>query len=255
MKTSDIEHSFMLAMKNRRQPPSFFLYGKSLFSLERLALDITKTVEESHQMQFHGIVKHFSINMPYLGERNDAERFLKKIEESVSVARDCYSSFQGIIIVELSKEWIRNGMTSYFSVFTDYICTHRDISFVVIVETEKDDADVEFIRQALLGSTLWLELQMAENELVHCVKLFRSMARDLGLKVSEEADRVIPEMLEKADTSVMTLEQVVCQTLLQIELEKRAAEAEMVIGLDDLLLLPRGIQDKPKNIIGFTSTR
>lgn len=255
MKVSEIEHAFSCAMKNRKQPPSFFAYGESLFPLEKLACDITKTIEQCHQMHFRGIVKHFSIRMPYFRERNDADRFLEKIEESMSIARDCYSSFKGIIIIELSKEWITNGMNSYFSFLTNYICTHSDNCFVLIIETDKDDIGVNLIRQALLGSTLWLELQVVEHELDHCVNLFRSMAKDLGLEISEDAESIIPEMLKQTETSIMTLEQVVCQTLLQIELEKRVSNAEMVVRLDDLLLLPKTIQEKPKIRIGFSSTR
>lgn len=74
-----------------------YISGNSTNNMEHLAYRVIEYLEKQQQRVFIGIVKHFSIEMPYFDIREGALRFLELLTELLSIARDCYDEFNHII--------------------------------------------------------------------------------------------------------------------------------------------------------------
>ena len=112
--------------------PDFYLRGHSTYALEALGLEITKEIETRKLIMFKGIVQHFSIYLPYFDSENGASKFMDHLRESVSVARDCYDSYQGIVLLECSEEWNAYGFNPKLNVVLNYIKAQTGICFIVL---------------------------------------------------------------------------------------------------------------------------
>lgn len=236
-----------------KRPPSFFIYGESGYALETGALAVAEEIKRNPNMRFRGIVKSFSIKMPYFSDTAGSAKFLGRLDESMNIAADFYSEFKGIVIIELSADWVTNGLNSAFSCLPGYIGMHRDISYVVIVEAKEGSPEIEKIERTLSGSVPWVNEFLKAAEIGQCVKLFLDSAANAGLTVTEEAVQKLRETLEQADTSVLPLEQVVQYTVLQIKLNKRVGNAKPVIDAGDLEIVPRRAKNENQNRIGFSA--
>lgn len=262
MRETKLDSVFAYAMAHCQQPPSFFIYGESQFVLERFAIETAQNIEQTSCLQFRGSVKYFSVKMPFLSNQEQVNTFVDKIDQSMSVAQDIYSTFVGVVIIVLSSEWVENGINSFFSCLPDYIFTHSQNSYIVLIEANNEEyaSELEKIRQSLYRSALWVDLQSPRFELngslQHCTDLLctmvSDMASDLGLSLSGEVVEMLPSIVNQLDTSISSPDQVVYQTLLQIGLNKKLQNEEMIIRFSDLRLFPvKKIQNK-KAKIGFS---
>ena len=46
-----------------------------------------------------------------------------------------------------------------------YIGMHKCISYIVIIEAEKESASIDDMRRALNGSTIWIDIRMKTAEI------------------------------------------------------------------------------------------
>ena len=160
MDTKEINAAVKCAVETTQQPPSFFIHGSSVFALETEAVKTAETLKRCENMLFRGIVKYFSIKMPYFSDMAGSENFLARLDESMNTAADFYSEFKGVVIIELSEEWAKKGINDAFSCLPGYIGMHKCISYIVIIEAEKESASIDDMRRALNGSTIWIDIRM-----------------------------------------------------------------------------------------------
>ena len=121
MDTKEINAAVKCAVETTQQPPSFFIHGSSVFALETEAVKTAETLKRCENMFFRGIVKYFSIKMPYFSDMAGSEKFLARLDESMNTAADFYSEFKGVVIIELSEEWAKKGINDAFSCLPGYI--------------------------------------------------------------------------------------------------------------------------------------
>ena len=72
MDTKEINAAVKCAVETTQQPPSFFIHGSSVFALETEAVKTAETLKRCENMFFRGIVKYFSIKMPYFSDMADS---------------------------------------------------------------------------------------------------------------------------------------------------------------------------------------
>ena len=147
MDTKEINAAVKCAVETTQQPPSFFIHGSSVFALETEAVKTAETLKRCENMFFRGIVKYFSIKMPYFSDMAGSEKFLARLDESMNTAADFYSEFKGVVIIELSEEWAKKGINDAFSCLPGYIGMHKCISYIVIIEAEKESASIDDMRR------------------------------------------------------------------------------------------------------------
>ena len=99
MDTKEINAAVKCAVETTQQPPSFFIHGSSVFALETEAVKTAETLKRCENMFFRGIVKYFSIKMPYFSDMAGSEKFLARLDESMNTAADFYSEFKGVVII------------------------------------------------------------------------------------------------------------------------------------------------------------
>lgn len=146
------EEAIIRRVKQLKGPcPDFYIIGHSTSAMERLGLKIAEVIDRQEMLPFKGLVRTFTIKMPYYEDWQGAGAFIQHLCDSYSIARDCYDTYIGTIVVELAEEWGRSGYNSSLRVFLEYIAEHSDICFILLVPAgqnqEKDDAlFAEFVR-------------------------------------------------------------------------------------------------------------
>lgn len=253
MDTKEINAAVKCAVETTQQPPSFFIHGSSVFALETEAVKTAETLKRCENMFFRGIVKYFSIKMPYFSDMAGSENFLARLDESMNTAADFYSEFKGVVIIELSEEWAKKGINNAFSCLPGYIGMHKCISYIVIIEAEKESASIDDMRRALNGSTIWIDIRMKTAEIGQCINLFFKTAKEVGMTVSDAASKELKKTLENADVSVLPLDQVVLRTVQQIKLNKQVKNANLVIEAGDLDIMPQKRTCERRGRIGFSA--
>ena len=223
MDTKEINAAVKCAVETTQQPPSFFIHGSSVFALETEAVKTAETLKRCENMFFRGIVKYF------------------------------YSEFKGVVIIELSEEWAKKGINGAFSCLPGYIGMHKCISYIVIIEAEKESASIDDMRRALNGSTIWIDIRMKTAEIGQCINLFFKTAKEVGMTVSDAASKELKKTLENADVSVLPLDQVVLRTVQQIKLNKQVKNANPVIEAGDLDIMPQKRTCERRGRIGFSA--
>lgn len=113
----------------------YYFTGKSILLLEAYGV---RLIEKETKMVFKGIVKHFSIVVPYFDDLKGADKFLCELRESVSIARNCYDEYSGIILMEFDIEWSIHGVNESLIKVLEYIGAFNQIRFIVLLpDTEK----------------------------------------------------------------------------------------------------------------------
>ena len=114
------------------QTPCFFINGSSeLGLLENYALELVGELE-SNLAFFKGIVKYFAVKMPHINSSKEQNSFTEKVLESISIARDCYNEFRGIIIIELDQLWNASGANEHFSCVNQVFNSFSKNCYIVV---------------------------------------------------------------------------------------------------------------------------
>ena len=190
--------------------PNIFVSGKSTQAMETLSLKMVETLENQKVMDFKGIHKHFTILMPYYESQDMASQFMKHLLESISIARDCYDSYCGFVLVELSEKWGIEGYNPALDHFLDFILRSQDkIRFVIVCPEVKKSTELGILFTEFVKCGPCINISMETTTVHQCVSAFKNMAKDQGYEVSEEAETVLRQRLkERAELRTESMEAV-----------------------------------------------
>lgn len=139
--------------------PNFFLTGSSWDTLEEAAVYLRKALTHSSLIPFHGGVTDFALSVPHFTSAESAVHFLNRLEESVHIATDIYSRFQGIVLLLLDAEWAQLEDLSRFEPVLHVIRSHPELCFLVVLPVGAGGDDSR-VRKALYSCAAWVELEI-----------------------------------------------------------------------------------------------
>jgi len=218
--------------------PNFYVMGTSTSAMENLGVRLAETIEENNLIPFKGLVKHFTIKMPYFDDVKSANDFMSHLQNSYSIARDCYDSYSGIILVELSKEWIKKGYNSTFNYFLDFVLNYEQVCFIILALGVKGIEEEKVLYSEFTRCGVWMKIQSKTPSIDQCVDLFQKFAKEYGFDVLENAKKVLAEKL-KIREEIETENIVIVQQLLKQIIFNRSVEQDnnKVIDENDIVFI------------------
>lgn len=232
----------------------FYFTGKSVLALETCGLDLIEQIKKTSKMAFKGIVKHFSIRMPYFEDAQGAEKFLCQLKESVSIAKDCYDEYAGFIMIECDKEWESFGINEFITPVLEYIKSLYHVRCVVVFPymTKKETE----LFNALSTVGVWAFVEIEDIDIKSYIENWKSMLNNAGFQISEHVQEELGQMLEKRQNEIVDAEIIFTRWLSQVCLNRKISEDDSKeITFEDIQLLS-GITIKKGNYtIGFGSGR
>lgn len=200
--------------------PNFFLYGESLCMLEQQSINLAKQLEQKCFIRYQGIVKSFTILMPYYETVQEAKKFLNHLNYSLKIARDFYEKFCGTILIEMDSKWAEYGENSALHFFADYMRKKPEICFILLLSGTRDTrGNMEKIGWELSSAGIWMRLPMESPDVDICVGQFCKMANKKGFYVPERTKKALYDQLDKRceadidnmEASRLLLEQIIFQ--------------------------------------------
>ena len=252
MKVKDYQMAEKLSRIVPGMCPNFYLRGASLSILEEMSLEIVQTIRKEKLNDFRGIVDYFSIKMPYYTTEGEAKKFMEHLQESVSIAKDCYSSFCGTVIVVLAQEWTQKGSNPSLEIFLDYIQAFRQICFILVVPENEKSNNSEQLFSAFRHCCTWMIFQAQPPCTKQCVKEFTKYAKNWGYEVSAEAEMVLLKQLESQQNEGVDKRKIMEQLARQIAFERNInLDTNSIIDAKDVRDIFGDEQKKKSNTIGF----
>lgn len=228
----------------------FYFTGKSVLALETYGFGLIEQIEKTSKMDFKGIVKHFSIIMPYFEDDKDAEKFLCQLRESVSIAKDCYDEYAGLIMIECDKDWESSGINEFIAPVLEYIKSLNKVRCVVLFPYV-NKKEIELFN-ALSTVGVWAYIEIEEIDIRAHLEKWKSMINNAGFQISEHAQEEICQMLEKRQNEIVDVEIILARWLSQVCLNRRIAENDnKEITTEDIRLLSGITMKKENYTIGF----
>ena len=219
--------------------------------LENYALELVRELE-SNLVFFKGIVKYFAVKMPYINSSEEQNSFNAKVLESISIARDCYNEFRGIIIIELDQLWCSSGANEYFSCVNRMFNSFPKNCYIVIATGKENTNKLKSIKSQLSESCIIIDAALPELDLQFFSNLFVSAALDMGYSVTDAAKNQMKRYLSDMRWLTKDVKRLVMQTLFQIDIAKKLSEDNRVIDELDVINLPGKSERVPeKTKIGF----
>ncbi len=226
-----------------------YISGKSTNSMEHLAYRIIEYLEECRERVFTGIVKHFSIEMPYIDSREGAINFLDSLRESISIAKDCYDEYRGIVLLECSDEWEEYGINHAILSIMDYLRKLENMQFVVIETVRSEQHPLLYRAFSLIGP--WASVEYIELNIEQCVDLGIDRLQKIGFQVTDKGKQLLHTYLEDREDYIFDNEVAITQWINQLAANRNTNKNTGEILSEEIALLP-GIykKDTQKNI-GF----
>lgn len=215
--------------------PNFFLSGISLPEIEEQAQFISSQLEELDLISFNGIVRHFSVTMPFFDDDKGAAAFVDHLADSESIASDCYGKYRGTIMIECSPDWAKMKYGSRLGLLTDYIAKRPQDCFILLAPVKKDphEADSFFAGFASVG--IWLRTFKSPPDAEKCVLAFCSMAQEQGYTVTNEAAQALTCKLLSRSESELDNISAAAHLLRQIIFDREISErTDRAIDVDDV---------------------
>ena len=230
--------------------PNFFVTGDSCSVREKTGFEIVNRICERKDIEFRGIEKYFTVRMPYCTGAKDMNSFLSHLQNSVSIARDCYDVFKGIVIVELDHDWANNNCGENTYLFFDYIKTNESTCFVLLFPgTIKQDQCRTFYNY-ICDFGYWVSIEATSPTVEYCIKLFVEEASKMGYKVNSDALDNLKDLLENRSKEYTDNDDAVEQLLKRIDFERVVTGTEKKeIVKEDILCISGQKSLKPR--IGF----
>lgn len=236
--------------------PNLFLSGKSISTLERAGLNLAEKIEEKNMIAFKGMVKKFSVLMPYFEDEKDVVNFISHLKNSVSIARDCYEQYCGIVLVELSEKWSEKKINPFvLEAFLDYIKVNPQICFIMLLPVTENGTKAEEFYCELSTCSIWMKVPVETSPIQECISLFRAVAESHGYSVTEKAEEVLIEKLKQRDELYIENVEIVKQLVSQILFEHALYEEDRkIIDENEIMYIAGSTGKKEKKIrkIGFT---
>lgn len=232
----------------------FLVYGESAGGAEKLALEICRWLEKEKLLPFRGSVEHFSIVMPYFTDEDGARHFLGFLKECVSIARDCYEEFCGIILVECAAEWTKYGPNEAMRPVMDYFRTLSEVRYIIVLPAVSDRTKVEALLPAFSLAGLWVVAEAEELDENRLRSAILWVAKKQGYAVTEEVLEALRERLD--GLSHVDVERLAEEWILQLSLNRHMREdSSRLVTTEDLACLA-GIYFERKALgFGFTQNR
>lgn len=234
--------------------PNFYISGTSIPAMENLAFRLAETIIEEELMSFKGLVTHFTIKLPYCEDMKAANDFLEHFKNSYSIAKDCYDSFCGIILIEVSEDWVYKGRNKALTKILDMFQACKQICFVFIVPIKEKKGKEDRFYPELLRCGIWMKIHSQTVGVEQCVLLFEKTAKENGLMVSEEAKEVLKSKLalreETEIENVVVVEKLIKQIAFERSTENDCKKCVSGQEITNILGKERSTQ---KNTIGFTA--
>ena len=235
--------------------PNLFLSGRSISALERAGLDLAEKIEEKNMIPFKGTVKKFSVLMPYFEDEKDAVNFISHLKNSVSIARDCYDQYRGIVLMELSEKWSEKKINPFaLEVILDYIKINPQICFIMLFPITEKGKKVEEFYCELSTCSIWMKVPVETSPIQECVALFCAVAEAHGYYVTEKAEEVLAEKLKQRDEFHLENMEIVKQLISQILFEHALYEEDRkIIDENEVMCIAgsTGKEEKKIRKIGF----
>lgn len=234
--------------------PNFYITGTSVPAMEKLALKLAETIKEEKLLSFKGLVTHFTIKLPYCEDMKVANDFLEHFKNSYSIAKDCYDSFCGIILIEVSEDWVYKGCNKALAKILDTFQICKEICFVFIAPLKEKKGKEDRFYSELLRCGIWMKIHSQTPDVERCVLLFKKTAKENGLMVSDEAGEVLKNRLRLRDETEIENAVVVEKLIKQIVFERSIENncKKRVSGQEIINILGKE-KSTQKNTIGFTT--
>ncbi len=201
--------------------PDFFLTGTSYSSLERAALELADGIEQRKLISFMGTKQKFSIIMPYFSDQQSAKSFVRRLGESVSIARDCYYQFRGIVIIECDREWSKKGSNSSMQIVFDYLKRHDEICFIVLaVDDGGSKEHINTIYNGLCSVDFWLPVNIESYTPEECVDCIEATAKRSGLNIPESVKESLVQIFRNRDETDVSNQEIAEKLIRQILLRR-----------------------------------
>lgn len=229
----------------------FYFTGKSIPVLETYGLKLIEEIEKVSKVTFKGIVKHFSMVMPYFDDNQGCEKFICDLKESVNIAKDCYDEYTGFVLIEYDKKWTISGINKYISRVFDYMKTLESVRYVVLAPCiDKKDTDL-YAAFSTVGVCAFVEIEEIDY------KSYLNQACDLiseaGFSITDLVKEELCQVLEKRYDEIVDIEKFITQWLCQLHLNRQIVGNEgKEIVIEDVQLLAGFTPSKKVNhTIGF----
>ena len=232
--------------------PNFFISGESTTSREKLGIAVSDELCQRKLINFKGVKKRFSIRLPFCNSLKEMNSFLSHLQNSVSIARDCYESFRGIVMVEMDSDWSETECENSIEPFFDYIGSHEDICFIVIFPGVISQDCCSFFYNEISDYGYWIHLEMESLTIDSCVGLFEKMITESGFKVESEVLDALREVLKTRNQDNVGNQEAVEQLVKRIVFERTVSEnRETKISKDEIMRIYG--QKNSKVQIGFAA--
>ena len=232
----------------------FYLTGKSVVALETYGINLVEQIEKISKMNFKGIVKHFSILMPYFDDAKGADKFINQLKESVSIAKDCYDEYAGFIVIECDKDWENFGANEYITPVLEYIKSLIMVRFVVLFPYITKKGSELFNALSTIG--VWANVEIEDIEIREYMESWKKKINIAGFQISEQNQEELCLTLEKRQSEIIDMDTMLTRWLSQVCLNRSIAEnSSKEIGLEDIQLLSGITLKKGNYTIGFGSGR
>lgn len=241
----------VVELEKKKTRHGFLIYGGFAPGAEKLARDICQWLEEGTRLPFQGSVRDFSISLPYFTDARAAESFLTRLKESVSIAKDCYEEFCGIILVTFAAEWAKNGVNEALWPVMEYMRSLSRVRYIFLVPEEADRGKVQALLPAfsMVGRWVFAEVEAPDGKAF--LKALVQAARKRKYSVSGDVKKALGERIgELCGTDVEKLAE---EWLEQIEMNRLLMEDPgRIVLMEDLSSLPGFLPEKKPHGFGFT---
>lgn len=239
------------------QCPNFLIFGKTEELREQMGYKLAYAVEQSGKVSFEGRIKKFTILMPYFNDKEETDKFEERLIMSVSIARDCYENFSGIVLVEMEKEWEENGYEPLFMRFVDYVKRHSKICFILLYPGERTSKNASRMFYDLCRVGTWARISSDGLTVDECISHFSSVAQKHNYTVTDKAKTVLKQIInEDENRHLLANEKNIERLVDQLDLEKKLLDkSDATIDDEDIkrCLGTSFFEDKLK--IGFNISR
>lgn len=234
--------------------PNFYITGNSIPTMENLAYKLAETIIEENLMLFKGLVTHFTIKLPYCEDMKSGYDFLKHFKNSYSIAKDCYDSFCGIILIEVSEKWVRKGGNEELEKILDVFQAYEQVCFIFMVPLKENRGREDRFYSELLRCGIWMKIQSQTVSIEQCVSLFEKTAKENGLRVSDDAREILKKRLSLREETKMENVEVVENLIKQIVFDRSLGKnCKKCIGTKEIINILGTEKNMQKNVIGFTA--
>ena len=232
----------------------YFFTGSSIALLEHLGMELMQFLEREKKTVFKGIVPHFSVQMPFFRDASGAMKFISELKESVSIARDCYDEFAGLILIECDEDWSKNGANKSMVRVMEYLSTLESVRFIVLLSGQKKYWNDIYKVFSVAG--VWANMELKEPDISQSVAICCQMADEAGYLISEEVKTALGMKLKQRKSELLDSESTVKQWMAQIIMDRKMKGCqEKEILLKDLTLLSGFAEEKKSTAIGFVTGR